>query len=65
MTVTHMHKPYLGTKTREEKNHSSDGIKPFSTIMLSLPRRTAMGSQSGIDQSLHKPLLHETQTTYL
>lgn len=57
MTVTHMHKLYLGKKPKAEKNHSSDGNKPFSTIMLSLPRRTAMGSQSGIDQSLHKPLL--------
>ena len=26
-------------------------------LMMTLPRRTAIGSQSGIDQSLHKPLL--------
>lgn len=57
MTVTHMHKLYLGTKPKAEKNHSSDGNKPLLTVMFSLPRRTAMGSQSGIDQSLHKPLL--------
>lgn len=27
--------------------------------MVCLPRRTAIGSQSGIDQSLHKPLLKQ------